>query len=392
MSQTAATSLAAAAILLAGAPAIAADLIVSGNDGKFVRVEGAATYPSPAPSDSLAIIDASQFPPVVKAVVEGVDHTISGPPQAVAITPDGKLAVVGAPSRYDYQARKETFETYLRPVDLSGATPRLLPKIELGAHSNGLAISPDGKLLLAACTDGTLKVLHVDGTAVTLAETIKIDERRLSGVSFTHDGKSVLVARRDTGGVAVLDVVDGVVKPSREMVSSGVGPYAIDISSDGRWAVVGNAGLAGLAGGLSPGDVDLVTLVDVSKRPFRAVQHLTVPAVPEGVALSPDGKWLAVNTLNGTNLKPTDPGPGRQKVARVVLFALGAAGATRVNDLPAGEGGQGIVFAKDSKTVLVQFNVEKQLAIFQVEGGKLVDTGRRLQFDAGPVTIRSMPR
>ena len=37
-----------------------------------------------------------------------------------------------------------------------------------------------------------------------------------------------------------------------------------------------SAGLAGLPGQLAPGDADLITLIDVSKRPFRAVQHLTV--------------------------------------------------------------------------------------------------------------------
>src|SRR5215467_3834178 len=88
----------------------AADLIVSAQDGKFVRVEGRATYPQPAPPDSLVLLDASQFPPVVKTTVEGLEHTVQGPPQAVAITPDGKLAVVAAPTRYDYDGQKEIFE------------------------------------------------------------------------------------------------------------------------------------------------------------------------------------------------------------------------------------------------------------------------------------------
>ena len=61
--------------VLLSRPARAADLIVSANDGKFVRVDGVSTYPQPAPSDSLAVIDASQFPPQITAVVEGVEHT-----------------------------------------------------------------------------------------------------------------------------------------------------------------------------------------------------------------------------------------------------------------------------------------------------------------------------
>src|SRR5215213_591241 len=140
-------------------PVGAADLIVSANDGKYVRVEGVSTYPQPAPSDSLAVIDASQFPPKVTAVVEGIEHTIAGPPQAVAITPDGKLAILGAPSKYDYAARKESFGTFLQLVDLEAPTPRLLGRVEIGAHPNGLAINPAETLLLAAALDGTLKVL-----------------------------------------------------------------------------------------------------------------------------------------------------------------------------------------------------------------------------------------
>jgi len=90
-------------------PACAADIIVSAQDGKFVRSTGVATYPQPAPPDSLVVIDASRSPPVVKGTLEGIEHTVQGPPQAVAVTPDGKLAIVAAPTRYDYTAKKELF-------------------------------------------------------------------------------------------------------------------------------------------------------------------------------------------------------------------------------------------------------------------------------------------
>ena len=70
---------------LLASPASAADLIVSAQDGKFVRVEGRATFPQPAPPDSLVVIDASRFPPTVIATVEGIEHTVQGPPQGVAI-------------------------------------------------------------------------------------------------------------------------------------------------------------------------------------------------------------------------------------------------------------------------------------------------------------------
>ncbi|MBR0800441.1 hypothetical protein JQ615_34245 [Bradyrhizobium jicamae] len=379
-------------LLSASNESFAADLIVSANDGKFVRVEGNATYPQPAPSDSLAVIDASVMPPKIVATVTGIEHTIAGPPQSVAITPNGQLAVISAPSKYDYTAKKETLGTFLQVVDLSTSPPKQLDRIELGVHPNGLSINPAGSMLLAAAIDGTVKVIKIDGKNLTVVGSIKVSEKRLAGVSFTHDGKAALVSRRDEGGAAVLDTSGPTVVLTKELVSTGIAPYGIDVSSEGNLAVIGNAGLAGLPGQLAPGDADVVALVDVSRRPFRTVQFLTVASVPEGVALSPNGRWIVAQSLNGSNLTPSDPGPGRQKLGRMALLSVSGGVATKVNELPSGEASQGVVFAKDNKTVLVQFDVEKQIAVYQIRNGKLSDTGERLKLDAGPVSIRSMPR
>lgn len=368
------------------APAGAADLIVSAQDGKFFRVEGRATFPQPAAADSLVVLDATRFPPVVKATVEGgLEHTVQGPPQAVAVTPDGKLAIVAAPTRYDYAAKKELFDSFLQVVDLEASPPAMVAKVELGAHPNGLTINRDGTLLLAAALDGTVKVVTIEGKSLKLAGQVKVGEKRMSGISFTHDGKAAIVALRDENGAAVLAVDGGNVTLTSERIATGVNPYAIDISSDGKWAVIGNTGVA-----RTVDDADVVTLVDVSKRPFRAVQQISVPASPEGVAISPDGRWIAVSSMAGSNLLATDP--GRHKLGTVSLFAIQDGAATKVSELPGGEAAQGVVFTQDSRTVIVQFDVEKALALYAVRDGKLVDTGERIKLAAGPVSIRSMPR
>ena len=372
--------------LLCAASVQAADLIVSAQDGKFVRVEGKATFPQPAPPDSLVVIDVAQSPPAVIATVEGLEHTVQGPPQAVAITPDGKLAIVAAPTRYDYDAKKELFDTFLQIVDLEASPPKLLAKVDVGGHANGLTINREGTLLLAAAIDGTVKVCAINGKDLKLLDQVKVGEKRLSGISFTNDGKAAIVSLRDENGAAVLSVDGTTVKLTKEKLSTGVNPYAVDVSSDGRWAVIGNTGI----GGRIVDDADVVTLVDVSKRPFRAVQQISVPATPEGVAISPDGKWIVVSSMAGSNLTADDP--GRKKVGRVGLYAIRNGQAAKVNELPGGEAAQGVVFSKDSKTVLVQFDVERAIAVYAVRGGKLVDTGKRITLAAGPVSIRSMPR
>lgn len=370
----------------------AADIIVSAQDGKFVRVDGRATFPEPAPSDSLVVIDASQSPPAVKGLVEGLEHTVQGPPQAVAVTPDGKLAIVAAPTRYDYAAKKELFDNFVQVVDIESSPPKLLARVDVGAHTNGLTINRDGTLLLAAGLDGTVKVLAIDGKTVKQIDTVKVGEKRLSGISFTHDGKAAIVAQRDENGAAVLSVDGSSVKLTSERISTGVTPYAVDISSDGRWAIIGNTGVQGMAGlvGRTAGDADVVTLVDVSARPFRAVQQISVANTPEGVAISPDGNWVVVSSMGGSNLTPDNP--GRNKLGKVALFAIQDGAATKVNEVPGGEAAQGVVFTQDSKTVLVQFDVERTLAVYAIRDGRLIDTGTRINLAAGPVSIRSMPR
>jgi len=366
-------------------PAAAADIIVSAQDGKFVRDTGRATFPEPAPPDSLVVLDASRSPPVVKGTLEGLEHTVQGPPQAVAVTPDGKLAIVAAPTRYDYAAKKELFDNFLQVVDIEATPPKLIANVDVGAHANGLTINREGTLLLAAALDGTVKVLAIDGKNVKLLDQVKVGEKRLSGISLTHDGKAAIVSLRDENGAVVLSIDGTTVKNTGERVSTGVNPYAIDISSDGQWAVIGNTGTV-----RTVADADVVSLVDVSKRPFRTVQQISVPATPEGVALSPDGKWIVVSSMAGSNLLANDPGRG--KLGKVGLYAIKDGWATLVNELPGGKAAQGVVFTQDGKNILVQFDVERAIAIYTIRDGKLVDTGERIKLAAGPVSIRSMPR
>ena len=383
-------ALAGAAFQSAAAPG-PADLIASTNDAKYQRVVGKDTFLENPPSDTLDIIDASRFPPRVVASVN-VAAAIQGPPQAVAITPNGRLAIVSAPSRYDAAEKKLVLENYLQVVDLAASPAAVIAKVDIGQHPQALAINRAGNLLLATTTSGNVLVFAIDGQTVTLKDTLKVTDKRLAGLAITPDGKSALVALRDEQGLMVLDIDGGKVTTQRERVSTGVAPYSVDVSSTGKWALVGNVGLAGLPGnvGTLAGDVDSITLVDISKRPYRAVQHVSVAALPEGIAISPDGRWVAVQSMDGSNL--TADNPGRRAKGKLTLFANQDGKLVEKSSLPAGEAGQGVVFTANGQYILAQFNVEKQLAVFAVANGKLKDTGKRLASTGGPSSIRSMPR
>ena len=50
--------------------------------------------------------------------------------------------------------------------------------------------------------------------------------------------------------------------------------------------------------------------------------------------------------------------------------------------------GQGLVFAADSRHLLVQYNVEEAIAVLDVADGGLTDTGLRVALPGGPTSIR----
>lgn len=52
----------------------------------------------------------------------------------------------------------------------------------------------------------------------------------------------------------------------------------------------------------------------------------------------------------------------------------------------------GSVFTQDGKTIIVQFDAERALALYAIRDGKLVETGERIKLAAEPVSIPSMPR
>lgn len=383
------------ALLLAGfmlsPPTLSAhDWVVSAGDADYQRVAGHDTYRDAGPGE-LALIDmAAAGPQVLDRIA--VDHTIAGPPQAVAITPDGRLAFVSAPARYDPVQKDEQAECFLQVVPIQDRRLGPVRRIALPSQPEGLAVSPDGRLLLAGLINGSVAIFTIHGQEVALQGYLPLSRGRLAGVTFTHDGNSALVALRDEQGLAVLDTEADRVSDRHQHISTGVAPYALDVSSDGHWAVAGNVGLAGLAnhGWAEAGDLDTVSLIDVSRLPFRTVQYLPTPSLPEGVAISPDGQWVAVLSMNGSQLPAGNPGRHEQGVLQ--LFRLHDGKAEEVDRRPAGPGGQGVVFSRDSRQLLAEYTVARQIAVFDIRDGHLEDTGRRLSLRGGPDSIRSMPR
>ncbi len=138
--------------------------------------------------------------------------------------------------------------------------------------------------------------------------------------------------------------------------------------------------------GRGDGDDDNVSLIDLTKQPFRTVAFITVPSGPEGLKFSPDGRFLAVGSQNGTTKAPGSP--FYHKEGRFLLFSIDGQTATKVAEAAIGGWNQGFAFSRDGKTILVCNMIERNLSVFRWDGGKLTP-GEPLAVGAGPAAIRT---
>jgi DNA-binding beta-propeller fold protein YncE len=305
----------------------------------------------------------------------------------VALSPDEKLALVSIPNKIDPQDKtKLAWEAFLQVVDLEATPPAVTARLPLPGHPWGVSISRAGDLaLVAQPTQGTISIFTITGKAVTPAGSVTIgDEKsRVSHVAITPDGKWALATKRGEGTVAVLKIDGSKVEYTKRDITAGSNPYVVEISSDGTLAVAANVGRPS-------GDADSVTIIDLTRQPFRAVQHVTVGPSPEGIAISPDSQWLAVGSANGTNR--TKDSPFRAENGQLALFSLRGGTATRVGEALTGQNTQGLAFTPDSQRILVQNYVEQEIAVYAVTDAGPRDTGVRVKIKGSPASLRTAPR
>jgi DNA-binding beta-propeller fold protein YncE len=379
--QTIRLALAFIAAFAAAAPA-RAQLVVSANDNKQVLVDGvpkAATNPAP---DSAAIIDLRQTPPKLIAEIEVPTASPAGPPASAAITPDEGLALISGGMKIDpADPTKIAPDNRICVIDLKSSPPKLLGTVEVGAEPCGIAITPDGKTALVANrSEGTVSVLAIDGKSVTKTDTIKLGESKSgpSGIAITPDGKSALVARDGDHFVSTLSIEGGKVQLGKRDFTVGVRPYGVTMHPSGRLAVVGNVGRGA-------GDLETLSVIDLAQNPPRAVEFVPTGMTPECPAFSPDGKSLAVVVMNGSNKPKTSP--LYNDAGKLMIFGVDGTKLTKLTEAPIGHWSQGVVFSKDGKTLLVQNMVEKDLWVFSFDGKNLKDTGQRIKVKGGAASI-----
>ena len=194
---------------------------------------------------------------------------------------------------------------------------------------------------------------------------------------FLKDGKTALVTRQFDHQVSVLHIDGTAITVDKRPITTGIAPYTMDINAGQTLAAVSNMGRG-------DGDADTVSLIDLTQSPPRTVTSAPVASGPEPLKFSPDGRFLAVGSQQGTTQMPTNPFYHDHGVVQV--FAVGAATLTPVASGPIGRWSEGVAWSRDGKTLMVQNDRDRTISVFGFDG-KTLDAKPDLVPTGGPVAF-----
>ena len=363
-----------------------AQIIVSANDAKVRLVQGVNTPIPNAPPDTVTVIDMKSGTARVVAEIP-VPNSIVGPPQNVAISPDGAIAIVTSSTRLDpADGTKTVPDDRVTILDLGASPPVVLSTQHAGNGASGVAINGAGTMALVANrNEGTVSVFTIEGKTLKPAGKVDVGtpESLLSGIVFTRDGRRALVTRNNDSLIAVLSIDGTTVTNTKADIAANVKPYGIDITPAGDAAIVASIGVGATGGS------DTLSVIDLTVNPPRTVNHVSVGPVAEGLAISPDGRHVAVTVMNGSNAATSSPFFHNNGYLRV--YSLNKAALSLVAEAPVGRWCQGVAWSNDARTILAQCVVEREIMTFRFDGRRLIP-GPAIKVSGGPSGIAASRR
>jgi DNA-binding beta-propeller fold protein YncE len=381
------TRFAAMATLLLGFSASAhAQFLIIGDDNKLHWDDaGKPAFTEPG-KDEVVIVDIKnrEQPKIVASLP--LTNTIIGPPTNLAITPDESLALVANSLNYESNGSggwKPVPDNKIFVIDLKATPPQQIATVEVGKQPSGMAINKAGTLALVADrADNAVTVLMIGGKEVKPVQTIALGDT-VSAVAITPDGKHALVTKHAAHKVALLDIDGQSVSYNKKDIAVGSWPYNVQITADGRFALTANQGNSGVG----DGGVGSVSVIDLKADPPRLVDYVTVDPLPEGLGVSPTAPLAIAVSINGSGTAPKGAWFANPNSLLDVLSNAGGhvrkVGAVKAGRLP-----EGIAFSPEGKYVYVGNFSDSNLQIFKVDGDTLRDTGKVLKLPGHPASMR----
>ena len=356
---------AAVAALLCVAQGRAADLIVSMNDNHTVLdADGNQVAANPMRPDTADIIDIGQSPPRIVQTFD-VPGSVVGPPFAVWMAQDGSWAIFTSATKPDPAVKFGIGpDDRVSVVDLTSTPPHIVQTLTAGAGATTVRVSPDGTLALVANrTEGSVSAFMVKDKHLAPAGKIDLGKQSgASGIAFSRDGKTALVSRQFDHQVTLLHIDGAALTADPRPITTALGPYTMDLNADQTLVAVSNMGRG-------TGDIDSVSLIDLTQSPPLAVSITGVASGPEPLKFSPDGKFLAVGAELGTPLATSARFYHDHGLLQV--FAVEGHTLRPVATGPVGRWVEAIAWSRDGKTILAQNDRDRTISVFSFDGHAL---------------------
>ena len=386
---TKASSLAVAGfIVLQGTLVHASPFMIVGNDEKVLYDDQGKSVLSAPGNDSIVIVDfANPLEPKIVSNIQ-LKNSIVGPPTNLAIHPSGSIAIVADSVDVikDGDALKQVPDNKIYVIDLKSNPAKIIDTITAGKQPSGLSINRAGTLALVANrADKSITVLSIEGTTVKATDTIPMGDE-VSAVVFTPDGTHALATKNAANKVALLDIGNGKVTYTKRDLLVGLYPYNLEVSPNGQLALTADNGDAGT----SDGNVDTVSVIDLTAQPPRVIDHVTVPDSPEGLAINPQSSLAAAVDAYGSN--KSKQAFFYHKDGLVTILRIQGKKVTKLKDIKVGGLPEAACFTPDGKYLLVGNYLDQDFSILRVNGNDVVDTGKRFKVPGHPASARMSER
>jgi DNA-binding beta-propeller fold protein YncE len=380
---------AAAAIIVAASPAAAraAPLMIVGNDEKILWDDNAKPILSVPGRDSVLIVDLAD--PLAPKIVANLalKNSVIGPPVNLDIDPTGSIALVADSVDVikDGDSLKQVPDDKIYVIDLKANPARVIDTISAAKQPSGLSISPSGNLALVANrADKSITVLSIKGIDVKVVDTVAMGDE-VSHVVFTPDGKRALATKFSAHKVSLLDINGEKVTYNKLDLPTGLWPFNVAVTPEGRIALTADSGNAGG----SDGSIDTVSIVDLELAPPRIIDRVVVGDGPEGLAISPKGNVAVAVILAGSNNKPAY---FYHRNGHLAVLRIDGKKVTMVKEIEVGGFPEATVFTPDGRFLLVGNYLDQDFSILRVEGTDIVNSGNRFKVPGHPASARMSPR
>jgi DNA-binding beta-propeller fold protein YncE len=174
------------------------------------------------------------------------------------------------------------------------------------------------------------------------------------------------------------------VTDTKQDMPVGLWPYNIGVTPDGKIGISADNGNAG-----SPdGHVDTVSIIDLEAKPPRVIDRVVVGDAPEGLAISPKGD-LAVAVLLGGASVPKTMWFNTRRNGSLAVLKIDGKKVSKVGEVEVGGLPEGVAWSADGAYLYVGNYMDRNVSILKVDGGRIVDTGKKLALPGQPASMRS---